>query len=509
MTRRLGRKAFVLAWLAIDATCAFGQFLDVSKSAGVKPYWMANGMGGGIAAADYDNDGDIDLFVPNGIGARDQLYRNRGDGTFDEIAAKVGLANHSNNRAALWFDADGDGRLDLVAANDCFGIECADSSVLRLYHQTPTGAFVDMTAESGLTLPREPVVLPHVGGLAAGDLDNDGFLDLVVCHWRGPIVIYRNDGLGGFENISVSSKIGGINYYWTPIIFDFNRDGWLDLFLAIDFGPNQLWLNLADGTFVNMAGPAGVNNAWNDMGVALGDYDNDGDFDLYITEVENPQAGRHNVLYRNDSVGEDLSFVDVAIEAGVDHGYWGWGTTFFDADLDARLDLIATNGFDADNWRHDPTRFFHNLGGASPMFEERATLLGLDDDDYGSCMIAVDLDRDGDLDLAQTCDLGGPLRVMKNMQIEQSGGTWLNVLPRQPGTNHQAIGAVVRVVSRDGMQSRAITAGGSFMGQQPAEAHFGLNGANRAKLVIVEWPDGSVTRLRRVPANQTLVVTPK
>lgn len=323
---------------------------------------------------------------------------------------------------------------------------------------------------------------------------------------RGPLLLFRNDGLGRFDEVSATSLVAGTRFYWTPILFDFNRDGLLDIFVAVDFAPNQLWINQGSGVFEEVAADAGVNNAWNDMGVALGDYDNDGDFDLYITEVESTPAGRHNVLYRNDSVAGALQFTDVAPFTGVASGSWGWGTTFFDSNLDGRPDLIATNGFDGEAWREDRTRFFANVGGNPTRFIEQASVMGLDDADYGSCVIAADLDRDGDADLAQSCNLGGPLRVLRNLQREETGGNWLTVVPRMAGANANAIGAVVRLRTRSGWQARAITAGISFMGQEPAEAHFGLGAANRIKGIVVEWPDGRVSRHRDIAVNQTLVV---
>ena len=336
----------VVMCLAMIAAPAVGQveFAEVGASRGIEPYSMASGMGGGVAAADFDDDGDIDLFVPNGLGVPDQLYRNTGTGRFEEIAGTIGLASTASNRCALWLDYDGDHDLDLLVAGDCWHAagKCTDGTSLRLYRQDDDGVFEDVTVQAGLFGQWLTPNVTHAAGLCAGDVNNDGFLDVVLSGWEVELRLFVNNTDGTFCETAARSGIGGVErLHWQPVMADFNDDGLLDLFVLVDFSANVLFVNQGSGMFLETAGPAGLDNAMNDMGVTIGDYDNDGDPDLYITNIYEDEDGvqEHNVLYRNDSVGAALSFTDVSERAGVSDGGWGWGTTFLDADNDGMLDI--------------------------------------------------------------------------------------------------------------------------------------------------------------------------
>ena len=287
-------------------------FVEAGTSRGLQAYSMERGRAGGIAAADYDNDGDVDLFVPNGAGARNQLYRNRGDGRFEEIAGVVGLpADFRGSRGALWFDYNGDGLLDLLVTNDTPDSE----SFYRLYRQEEDGRFRDTTLESGL----------HTGfwstpthgfrtGPCAGDVNNDGYLDLYLTKYEGGSNLLINDGNGGFREHTLQGGVDVQNPQYQAMMADLDRDGWLDIYVLVDFGPNLLWLNRQDGTFKNVAPAANLDNDMNDMGLAMGDYDNDGDLDLYVTNIF--RASKHNVLFRNDSRDGELRFTERARRGG-------------------------------------------------------------------------------------------------------------------------------------------------------------------------------------------------
>lgn len=491
--------AWILALLlATTPASAQVQFTDVAGARGFGPYSGLR-MGSGAAAADYDDDGDVDLFLPD-PGGTHQLLRNDGTGHFTDLAGPANLTSPGGHHVALWVDVDGDQDLDLLLAGGTAG----DPIVLTLFRQDTPTAFTDITTSSGLPTGFQDHFFQHAAGLAAGDVDRDGLLDIYFAIWNGFPRLFHNQG-GTFTEIGVAAGVTPAQTLqpWQPLFHDFDRDGWQDLYVAVDFGPNQLWINQGDATFLDEAPAAGAANWMNDMGIAPGDYDDDGDLDLYITNIyKYHDDTERNVLLRNDSTGGSLAFVDVAPDLGVENSAWGWGTTFLDADNDGRLDLAATNGFDAPFYETDVTRYFHRTGGG---FTEMAAAAGLADVDWGSSLIAFDADRDGDLDLVQTCVEGGPVRLLDN-----GGGPashhWLVVQPRMSGSNHRAIGAVVRVVAGGVSRMRLITAGTSFLGQEPAEAFFGLGSTGVVDQVVVEWPDGSTTVRTSVGVDQVVEI---
>jgi hypothetical protein len=492
------------------------QFVDVAAARGLLGYRNENGQGSGIAAADFDNDGDVDLFVPEAAGRPYRLYVNTGEGEFIESAGQYGLGITRQGRAALWFDYDNDGDLDLVVASD----DTREPTAFRLFRQDSGGLFTDVTAAAGLFQRAQFYIVPvWWGGFCAGDINNDGFLDLYSAQWDGPSHLFLNNGDGTFSDITESS---GVNPDWAefgvapqrhqPVMMDFDGDGWLDIYVAVDFDPNELWINQKNNTFVNRAAAAGLANAMNDMGVTIGDYDNDGDFDLYITNIYTD--GKYNMLYRNDSVPDTMRFTDVTAAMGVGNGGWGWGTTFLDMDRDGNLDLAATNGYFAGAWPGDTSRFFWNPNGGATSFIEEASCIGFNDGLWGSSLITADFDLDGDLDLLQVA-MGsqtgsGALRLLDNRPgFPASENYWILVRPRIDGPNRFAIGAVVRVEARAGpdvrRMMRLITAGISYLGQEPAEAFFGLGPATEYD-VTVEWPDGEVTVVAGTGVNRVIDV---
>jgi len=306
-------------------------FIEEGAERGIFPYVMAPGPGGGVAAADFDGDGDIDFFLPNSEAVPDQLYRNLGNGHFEEIAATAGVASTERSRVALWFDYDGDHRLDLFVAGDCHEIPnalgCADLPTLRLYRQVEEGNFEDRTIEAGFLDDEIIHRDQHRSGMSAGDIDNDGDLDLFITIRGGQARLFANNGDGTFDDISTPSGLGIIEDFHQPMMHDWNGDGWIDIYASVDNTANRLWINQGDRTFVDLAPASGSNNAWNDMGLTLGDVDNDGDLDIYITNIQ--RMSRHNLLLRNDSTQGALQFTGLS-SSGAENGGWGWGTTFFE-----------------------------------------------------------------------------------------------------------------------------------------------------------------------------------
>ncbi len=499
--------------LAASASAGELSFIDAGAAAGIGAYSMAPGMGGGLAAADFDDDGDVDVFVPTAEGTPDQLYRNLtvegGGSLFEEIAAAVGLASLERGRAAVWLDADGDRRLDLLVAGDCFQTDCVPgTTLLRLYRQTAGGAFADVTAASGLFEDAgDSRSWRHRGGLAAGDVDGDGDPDVFTTMWQGGTRLFLNLGDGTFTDAGDAGDAGspptsGVGP-WQGLIHDFDGDRRPDILVAVDFADNRLLMQQAGGTFTDLAPAARIDNAWNEMGIALGDVDRDGDFDVYMTNISDDFDGeqRHSTLYLDDSSGGLPQYTEVSEAMGVDDAGWGWGTTFLDADNDTFLDLAATNGFST---HVDASRLFMNQGTDPVTFVDVAADVGFDDMEWGSGLVAFDADRDGDLDLMQVCNQG-PLRLLLN-QLGLPDRHYLVVRPRRLGRFAHPAGARVEVEIGATTLIRLITAGTSFMSQEPAEAFFGLGAAAVADRVTVHWPGGGSTVLEDVAADQVLAV---
>lgn len=513
----------------------------------VATYLPSPGMGTGVAVADYDADGDPDIFLPTGGGVPNRLYRNRGDGTFDEIAGLVGLDDSRQARTALWVDYDGDGDLDLFVGRDCHASEfdgistdlqaavgSCGAPVLSLFEHR-AGLFVDATESVGLfatagSLPN----LYHAGGLSAGDISGDGLPDVYFARWQAVPELYISDTLtiGGGEapGYSLGSGLTAIGDYqaghWQGLFHDFDRDGLLDLFVNVDFSANQLWLNRAGLSLVDDAGAAGVDSAWNEMGLAAGDYDNDGDIDLYITNIHawNGQ-GSHNLLFRNDSTSGAPLFSERAEAEGIGDTGWGWGTTWLDADNDGDLDLAATNGYCEipipDEVRYcepiherDRSRFFEQT---ETGFVEVGELVGFADRLIGAGLIAADFDGDGRQDLLQTAidpdsvpwedsnvrPRSERLTLYFNRALGDGGpGRHARVRPVWEDSGAPALGAVVRLVLGSGeILTRLVRAGESWMSQAPATLHFGIPDQAVVHRMEIRWPADGGTSIVAPPAE--------
>jgi hypothetical protein len=502
-------KSIIFVWFLFAAFFCGGQplFVEVTTSSEFVDFKPAYIYGCGASAVDYDQDGDLDLYILSDENSPNRLYANDGSGLYVLVEGQLDLTMRS--RTAVWFDFDGDHLLDVFIAGDCSspnGGTCADQKILKLFRQKADGTFEDKTESSGLLSGRN--ILGVFGGLAAGDIDNDGFLDLVLAQWGGEVKLYRNLGNGNFSDITTISGVEKLSRYWQPLLFDLDKDGWLDIYLTVDNESNLFHRNNGDGTFKEIAVSVNLDNAHNDMGVAFGDYDNDDDFDIYITNIERERAGDHNVLLKNNLQRGSFVFDEISKGSQVNRGGWGWGTTFFDADNDGLLDIAATNGW-VTNF-YDPSRLWKNKGG--DVFEEISVASGFNDTLQATSLLAFDMDRDGDLDLAQTLkdnpDQALAFRLLENKLDESAEfGNYLVVQPRMLGANHWAIGSTVKIRTASGIQTRPITAGISFYGQEPAEAHFGLGDLSMVEEVIIVWPGGAESSITDVLANQVITVT--
>lgn len=518
------RLAVVLAaglihFLAGDAS-AQPSFVDVNVAAGFLPQVPIGGQGGGAAASDFDGDGDIDLFVPTLAGTPNRLYRNRGDGTFEDIAASSGVGDTSFTRAGLWLDYDGDGLLDLLTYGDCYLAQptCAATRRTKLYRRVGPASFVEVTAAAGLEGVIPAVPEREVGGMAAGDVDGDGDLDVFLTDWTpandllllDASRLLINDGAGAFVDGTVAAGISPEHSgRLQPLMIDIDADGDLDIYSNRVFGANQLFINQGSGTFLEGAAAAGIASTWNHLGLTAGDPDNDGDLDLYSTSVETQDGNAWSVLYQNVTVGSAIQFNEIATAAGVRGGGWGWGATWIDGENDGWLDLAHTNG-NIPPFATDLSLFFSNTGASPLAFTNIAAASGFEDALWGSTLLKLDYDRDGDLDLFETINTftSTRLQLLRNSPSPTTNH-WVVIQPRlASGGNRYAIGARVRVTAGGVTRAGLISAGTSYLGQEPAEAHFGLGSEAGPLTVTVDWPDGSSTSVPGLAVDQIHVVSP-
>ncbi|MDX1387919.1 MAG: FG-GAP-like repeat-containing protein [Acidobacteriota bacterium] len=545
-------------------------FVDVTEEAGIlhrhhKPQldpalenimpWMCS-VGATVAAADYDRDGWVDLYVTNSRkGTPNYLYRNNGDGTFTDVAPAAGLAEANDEGGvstdAIWADLDDDGDLDLYLVR--WGTD-------RLYDNNGDGTFSDVTRERLRHADGTPGA-PWANGNAviAFDHDLDGRLDLYVGNYFKAVdlwnlettyimhdsfevarnadrnFLYHQEPDGTFTEIAVDLAVDDTGWTLAVGSADLNNDGWPDLYAANDFGPDRLFYNDGRGGFHNLSSDAIAHDTRKGMNVDFGDFNNDGWLDIYVTNIttaEYLQEG--NMLWRNNGPGADgvTRFMDVSPESGTYDGGWGWGAKFLDHDNDGDLDLFTVNGFvsagpdsywydlaswtvlgkdpaDSRNWPtmgdrsfsgYEKFRFFRNDG--FEEFTEQAAAVGLDSDRDGRGVALLDYDNDGDTDIF-VANQGQPPHLFRN---DTPGGHWLDVLLIGAGGNLDAIGARVTVVSGDTRQIRERDGGTGYSGQSDRRLHFGLGERDTVALLEVRWPDGGLQYLEDVAADRLVTL---
>ena len=481
--------------------------------------------GGGVAVRDVDGDGDLDVFLTH-FEARDRLYLNQGDFVFVESPLPAYTEELFSNGAAF-ADIDEDGDPDLLVGtvgepryyllvNDGAG-GFTEEAVARGVHQTETEGGFHST-------------MTH----CFGDLDQDGFLDLVTSEWRVPregvtttrnsVLINRGvDAPGSFADATATWGVAMLDvdgadpgaWGFTPTLIDADLDGRTDLLFAADFGASRLYWN-EGATFVDGTDAAGVGGEENGMGSAVGDIDGDGDLDWFVSSIANPDCAgceawgkTGNRLYRNDG---GRGFTDITDEAGVRDAGWAWGAAFFDFDHDGDLDLLVTNGMrsapDVTGFARDRTVLWQNDG--TGRFTDVSARFGLTHDGVGRAVAPFDADGDGDLDLLLTHSLDAPI-VFRNEVAD--GRAWLEVAPvgrgGGAGSNRDGVGAVVRVVPEDGAPAMVRVAGNGcgFLTSTPGVPHFGLAARDTVARVEVTWPRTGATQvLTDVATRQRVVV---
>lgn len=490
-------------------------------------------LGGGAAVGDFNNDGLLDIFAVNSAGPN-ALFRNSGDSTFTDVAETAGVATPlPSGNGAGWADYDNDGDLDLFVA--AWG-----SSKLYRNRGAPSFTFEDVTEDAGVGDPDDTY---RTMGVAWGDYDLDGYIDLLVVRHLGeshledpnvdfkdiprPIALYHNNGDGTFTDSTSllrDSEEFPSNIFvagFKPGFVDYDNDGDPDIYLVNDFGsqlyPNVLWRNdgpdsTGEWLFTDVSTASGTDLKIFGMGLAIGDYDNDADLDFYMTNMGT------NYLLRNEGDG---TFTDQTNLAGVGRakipglpGYdtnVGWGTGFSDFNNDGFLDLYAAAGFvDMEQYPNSltqPNALFINKRDGT--FEDVSHGSGADDSGIGRGIALADFNNDGCVDIFVVNlgdKLGRPGYSKALWNTCSDGNNWLSIKLVGVASNRDGIGARVTLTA-DGMtQIREMGSSESHLSHSVTPVHFGLGQATQVDVIEVRWPSGQVQTLSDIAVNQQIVV---
>ncbi len=446
-----------------------GRLEEVTAEAGLEP---TADYGMGVAVGDYDNDGDPDLYLTN-FGPN-RLYRNNGDGTFSDVTGRAGVAGAEWSSSAAFFDYDRDGAPDLYVVN------YLDAT----YERNPP---CEMKGIRAYCHPR------HYAGAADR--------------------LYRNLGGGRFRDVSRSSGIVNPQGKGLGVVAaDFDRDGWVDLYVANDSVRNLLLKNNGDGTFadVTLLSGTGYNSqarAEAGMGVDAADYDGDRLLDIVVTNYDLET----NALYRNQG---NWLFGDERWRAGLarkDRFLLGFGAGFLDFDNDGDRDLLVVNGHVVDNIQRiqpdlshaQPDQLFENRGGRflehEPFFHWSSRQPRV-----GRGMALGDIDNDGDIDVLVSNCGAEPALLLNRVGARKN---WIQLRLTGTASSRDAVGTRLTLTTAEGRQFDQVTGGGSYLSAGDPRAHFGLGEASRVEEIRIRWPSGKEEVLKEIPANRILQVT--
>ena len=505
----------------------------------VKKY-ILEATGNGVAIFDFDNDGLMDIFLPNattldtkdaGEKSTSHLYRNVGKLRFEDVTRKTGLDRVGWGQGVCVGDYDNDGFKDLFVTYYGHSV---------LYHNEGDGTFRDVTKESGLYSDE----VRWDTGCTFVDYDLDGKLDLVIggylefdrskipepgassyCQWKGlPVMcgprglppgrnrLFHNKGQGKFEDVSTASGIGKPTgcYGFTVLASDFDNDGYPDLYVACDSTPSLLYHNQKNGTFeeIGVASGSALNEDGQEqagMGVAVADYDEDGYWDIVKTNFSDDTPS----VYHND---RDCTFTDKVYVSGLGTHtqHLGWGVNFLDADHDGRKEILIINGHVYPeversslhiNYRQ-PRLLYWNVGGGKFKDISDSSGAGVTDSWSSRGSATGDLDNDGSLEVVIN-NMGDRPSLLKNFGTKKN---WLLVQCVGVKCNRDAVGARVYVYVGDRRISGEIQSGSSFLSQNDPRLHFGLADDASYKRIEVQWPGGAREVFEGGAANRIVVL---
>ncbi len=461
----------------------------------------------GGAAGDFDNDGDLDLFIIGGSASTDHLYINDGSGNFTDQAAAWGVDRVHKGSGVAVGDYNNDGWLDLMVTSlgppDSYEY---DWSVL--YRNNGDGTFTDVTATAGVGEGNNRFLADAMSP-AFGDYDLDGDLDLAVAGWYGGSSLYRNNGDGTFTDVTLTALdiditgVSGLRGY-APRFVDMDGDRYPELLFVADFETSKYFRNDGDGTFTNLTPGNGTGLDTNGMGNSFGDYNNDGTFDWYVTSrigadgIPNP-SGTGNMLYMGTATPH--VFVEDSMARGVNFGYWGWGALSLDIDHDGDLDIFATNGMNNSGLDMTPSRMYQNDGTAN--FVDIASTCGMNDMGQGRGVVHGDFDGDGDQEIVliqarekhryYRNDLSGD--DINSITLDLDTSALDDLAPNGFGTR-------VELISASGNQLRYMDGGSNFLSQSELSIHFGIGADPFADEIIINWANGDQTFLNDVPPGR-------
>ncbi len=516
-------------------------FVDITAKAGLefthtfgdtKMSNILEATGPGCALFDYDGDGFLDIYVVNGavlegisdpaekakIAPTNRLFRSNGDGTFSDVTTKAGVGDPSYSIGAVVADYDNDGDPDLFVTN--YGPNI-------LYRNNSDGTFTEVTAKAGVKGPEKLTGFPawslHGAFL---DFDKDGWLDLYVGNYLafdpeytlyykpegfpGPLtyqgqpdILYRNNGDGTFTNVTKESGLLNASGRAMSVgVGDFDNDGDSDIFVSNDAMQNFLFTNQGNGKFKDEALEKGVafgefGESTSSMAPAFADLDNDGDLDLFV-----PDMG-FSCLYRNDPI----AFTGITAKAGiaaVSGQYTSWAPVMLDYDNDGWIDIFITNG-DAHHLYPEEDLLLRNRGNLT--FEDVSLKAGtyFSKGEYvGRGAAGGDLDNDGDIDLL-IMNVGGPALLLRNDSTTENH--WLTLRLVGTKSNRDGVGARVRLIHGKSMQIGEVTAGSGYLSSDDPRLHFGLGERTQVNRIEITWPSGITQVLKKVKADQILTVT--
>lgn len=469
------KKSLLLSCLTAIAAIAHTQasFSDASAQAGINN----TGKNYGVAIGDYDNDGREDVYVSRHT-LPNLLYRNNGDGAFTNVAAQAGVAHQGTTTCSVWGDIDNDGDLDLYLGNR------DETNVL--YRNNGNGTFTDISESAGVnTLFRTRAAL-------FGDIDRDGFIDLYVANMTAPNYMFRNNGNNTFTDVTASSNTQDYGVAMGSVFFDYDNDGDLDLYLTHDANqPYILYRNDGTGHFTDVSAQSNANYAGQGMGVDVGDVNNDGYLDIYITNLY------ANTLLLNDGHG---AFTNITGGAGVGDLGMGWGVLWLDCDNDGLQDIYVAND---SYFSPFPNLLYHNRGDNTFQPIAQGTPLASMYGGYGAASADFNADGRADIFLANSGNDGNQLFF----NLTANDNKWVKIKLRGTESNRSAIGARVEVEAGGKLMVDEVIAGAGYASQNSLILHFGLGQAEVISRLTVRWPSGLVETYEQLEANASYLVT--